>query len=120
MRTKGLALAFYCGAVVAGAAIGIAVDRMARPDLTTRVSGRALRAQFAKDLQLTDVQRAAVDSILDARMRAESLLVVPIRPQLDSIRAEARGRISSLLTPEQRNAYEQMQRDQKARAKEKK
>ncbi len=119
-RTKGLALAFYLGAAVAGLAIGIAADRLLRPPAAARLTVREMRARFASDLKLTTEQRAAVDSILDARFRAESLLVVPIRPQLDSIRGDARARISAVLTPEQRSVYEQMQRDQKARAQEKK
>jgi Spy/CpxP family protein refolding chaperone len=119
-RTKGLALAFYLGAVVAGVAIGITADRWLRPSPVTRMSGPQMREWFARELKLTDNQRTTVDSILDARSRAESLLVAPIRPQLDSIRTDARGRISALLTPEQVRVYEQMQRDQKARAQEKK
>lgn len=119
-RTKGLALAFYLAAAVTGLAIGVAADRMLFPASTTRASGRALRDRFSKDLKLTADQRSAVDNILDARFRAESILVVPIRPSLDSIRAEARLKISAILTPEQQRVYEQMQRDQKARAQEKK
>jgi hypothetical protein len=119
-RTKGLALAFYLAAAVAGVAIGVAVDRMLLPSATTRASGRVMRDRFAKDLKLSAGQRSAVDNILDARIRAESILVVPIHPQLDSIRAEARLKISALLTPDQQRVYEQMQRDQKARSQEKK
>jgi Spy/CpxP family protein refolding chaperone len=119
-RTKELALAFYLAAAVAGAAIGVAVDRLLLPSNSTRVSGRVMRDRFAQDLKLTTDQRAAVDNVLDARFRAESILVVPIHPQLDSIRAEARLKISALLTPDQKRVYEQMQREQKARAQEKK
>ena len=119
-RSKELALAFYLAAAVAGVAIGVAVDRTLYPPGSVRVSGRTMRERFAKDLKLTAEQRAVVDSILDARQRAESVLVVPIRPQLDSIHSEARQRISALLTLDQRRVYEQMQRDQKARAQEKK
>jgi len=119
-RTKGIALAFYLAAAVAGGAIGVAVDRLLLPAATTHASGSVLRERFAADLKLTASQRGAVDNILDARFRSESLLVVPIHPQLDSIRAEARLKISAVLTPAQRRVYEQMQRDQKARAQEKK
>ena len=119
-RTKGLALAFYLAAAVAGVAIGVAADRMLLTSGATRATGRALRDRFAKELKLNTGQRASVDSILDARFRAESVLVVPIRSQLDSVRAEARQKISAILTPEQQRVYEQMQRDQKARAQEKK
>jgi Spy/CpxP family protein refolding chaperone len=119
-RTKGLVLAFYLAAAIAGIAVGVAVDRLALPASTARLSTRAMRDQFAKDLKLTVDQRSAVDNILDARFRAESILVVPIRPQLDSVRSEARTKISAVLTPDQKRVYEQMQRDQKARAQEKK
>ncbi len=119
-RTKGLALAFYLAAAVAGIALGVAVDRLLLPSANARASVRDLRDRFYKDLKLSGEQRASVENILDARFRAESILVVPIRPQLDSIRAEARLKISALLTPDQQRVYEQMQRDQKARAQEKK
>jgi len=119
-RTKGLALTFYLAAAVAGAAIGVAADRLLLAGSTTRLTSRALRDRFAKELKLTTEQRASVDSILDTRFRAESVLVVPIRSQLDSVRAEARQKISAILTLEQQHVYEQMQRDQKARAQEKK
>ena len=119
-RTKGLALAFYLAAAVAGVAIGVAVDRLLMPGPSTRATVRDMRDRFAKDLKLNADQRSAVENILDARFRAESILVVPIRPQLDSIRAEARTKISAVLTPDQKRVYEQMQRDQKARAQEKK
>ena len=119
-RTKELALAFYLAAAVTGAAVGIAVDRLiVHPD-PPRNSAKAMRDRFAKDLKLSADQRAAVDNILDARFHAESILVVPIRPQLDSLRSAARLRISAVLTPGQQRVYEQMQRDQKARAQEKK
>jgi Spy/CpxP family protein refolding chaperone len=119
-RTKGMAVAFYLAAAVAGVAIGIAADRAAQGDDTPRWSQTAMRDRFARDLKLTGDQRAAVDNILDARFRAESVLIVPIRPQLDSVRREARLKISALLTPEQQRVYEQMQREQTARSQEKK
>lgn len=119
-RTKSLALAFYLAAAVTGAAIGVAVDRLIIRTERPRYSAKAMRDRFAKDLTLTAEQRTTVDNILDARARAESVLVVPIRPRLDSLRAEARLKISAVLTPAQQRVYEQMQRDQKARAQEKK
>jgi hypothetical protein len=119
-RTKGLVLAFYLAAAFAGLAIGVAVDRFALRDDPPRNTVKSMRDRFAKDLKLTADQRTAVDNILDARFRAESILIVPVRPQLDSVRSEARLKISALLTPEQQRVYEQMQRDQKARAQEKK
>lgn len=119
-RTKGLVLAFYLAAAAAGIAIGIAIDRYTMHPATSGYSAKAMRDRFANDLQLTASQRATVDSILDARFLAESLLVHPIRPQLDSVRGAARLKISAVLTPEQQRVYEQMQREQKSRVQEKK
>jgi Spy/CpxP family protein refolding chaperone len=119
-RTKGMVLTFYLAAAVAGVALGVALDRYMLRDDAPWTSVKAMRDRFAKDLKLTVEQRASVDNILDARFRAESILVVPIRPQLDSLRGEARLKISAVLTPEQQRVYEQMQRDQKSRAQEKK
>lgn len=119
-RTKELALAFYLAAAVTGAALGVAVDRLVVRTDPPRYSAKTMRDRFARDLKLTADQRTGVDNILDARFRAESILVVPIRPQLDSVRSEARLKISAILTPAQQRVYEQMQRDQKARAPEKK
>jgi Spy/CpxP family protein refolding chaperone len=119
-RTKGMVLAFYLAAAIAGVALGVALDRFVLRNDPPRATAKAMRDRFAKDLRLTADQRTAVDNVLDARFRAESILVVPIRPQLDSLRAEARLKISAVLTPEQQRVYEQMQRDQKARAQEKK
>lgn len=119
-RTKLLALAFYLAAAVTGAAVGVAVDRLVVRTGLPRYTAKVMRDRFAGDLKLSTTQRSAVDNILDARFRAESVLVVPIRPALDSVRSEARLKISAVLTPEQQRVYEQMQRDQKARAQEKK
>ena len=112
-RTKGLALAFYLAAVVAGAAIGVTVDRFVLRDGLVRQweDPRANRIRLADELKLDDNQRAALDSILDTRNRNYDALMAPMRPRLDSVSTNARQQIRQLLTPDQQAVYDQMQRE---------
>lgn len=114
--TKRLALAFYVGAVAAGAAIGITVDRwILREQLVSRWEDtNAVRARFSNELKLDAAQRAALDTILDARDRVYDDLMAPIRPQIDSVRSDARQQIRQLLTPEQLAIYDKMQAEREA------
>lgn len=115
-RTKGLAIAFYVGAVVAGATIGIAVDRAVyRERLEERMRDpNAWREDFARELGLDATQRSAMDSIIDARDQSMEAVWAPMRPQFDSLRNDARARIRQLLTPEQQAKYDEMQRAREA------
>lgn len=112
-RTKGLAVAFYLAAIVAGAAIGVTVDRYVLRERLVRQwdDPRATRTRLADALQLDQVQRAALDSIVDTRNRNYSALMDPMRPRLDSVSSNARDQIRLLLTPEQQTVYDQMQRE---------
>ena len=109
-RTKSVALAFYLVAALAGAAVGVSVDRLmirAQPRWYDR---REMRAHFFDELRLTPAQRDSANVILDERNRKDSVLMAPIRPSRDSVSAELTTRLSQLLTPEQKTIYDQMQR----------
>lgn len=115
-RTKRLALAFYVGAVAAGAAIGITVDRWVLRERLVNQWGdpRAMRTRLADELRLDSVQRAALDSILDTRNRMQDELIGPVKAQLDSVGNDARQQIRQLLTPEQLAIYDKMQAEREA------
>ncbi len=115
-RTKRLALAFYVGAVAAGAAGGITVDRwILRERLVNRWEDpRAARDEFASRLGMDATQRVALDTILDDRNRQIDALMAPVEPQADSIHVATRQKIRSLLTPEQQATYDEMQREREA------
>lgn len=112
-RTKGLALAFYLAAIVAGAAIGVSVDRYVLRERLVRQwdDPRANRTRLADELKLDASQRAALDTILDTRNRNFDALMAPMRPRLDSVSTQAREQIRLLLTPDQQALYDQMQRE---------
>ena len=116
-KTKNLALAFYFGAALAGAAIGVSIDRLVVRAPLRWWDQAEMRKRTFDRLKLTPSQRDTVSRIYDERDKKQELLIAPLRPSLDSASVEARQRISRLLTPEQQTIYDQMQRErEKARA----
>jgi Spy/CpxP family protein refolding chaperone len=118
-RSKSIALMFVAVAILIGAFLGISADRLLARDEVCPAGGgrRASRAQFAEQLGLDAAQRAAVDTILDAKHRQISALLRPMRPQLDSISENAREQIARRLTPEQRVRFDEIHREMKSRSK---
>jgi len=75
---------------------------------------QAMRRRFGDELGLSGAQRAAVDTILTAKHRAIQAVVLPMRPQLDSISDAANRRIKARLDAQQQTAFDQMVADTKA------
>jgi len=120
-RSKSLALAFYLGAALAGAAIGVAVDRAFVQGQTRLYDQAAMRQRTFDRLGLSAAQRDSATRIYDDRNHRQDSILAPVRPALDSVSAEARQRIAKLLTPQQQAIYDQMQRErQQAQRQEKK
>ena len=111
-RPKYVALLFVVGAVLVGSALGYSADRlMVRDRLAPRWDQRAVRTQLHDDLGLSAAQRAAVDSILDARNARMATIIAPIKPQLDAVKDSARTRIRQRLTPAQQAKYDEIVRE---------
>ena len=111
-RPKQQALVFLLGAVLVGGVVGFSADRVFRRDDT---SIAAKRAAMYDDLKLAPAQRAAMDSLLDARNCKYDAIFKPIQPALDTLKLETRGRINALLTPEQRARLDVRRREDDAR-----
>jgi hypothetical protein len=110
-RSKTIAVLFYLGAVVIGAALGIAVDRTLVPARLDRMAQnrRALAERFFTDLRFTPAQRVAWDSIRTASWHRDSVLTAPIDPQRDSLRKATNAQLRALLTPEQVKLFDERQ-----------
>lgn len=121
-RSKAIAVLFYLGAVVIGAALGIAVDRTLVPAHLDRMAQdrRGMRERFYADLRFTPAQRTAwesigaaswhMDSVLMAPVRhMDSVLLAPIDPQRDSLRKTTIAKQRALLTPEQLKLLDERQ-----------
>jgi hypothetical protein len=117
--SKNSALAFLLGAVLVGGVFGFTADRLVTRD---RVCPRwgdeaAMRRRFGDELGLSETQRAAVDTILSNKHRAVQALVLPMRPQLDSIADDANRQIKARLDASQQAMFDRMLsevKDQKA------
>src|ERR671934_2041441 len=109
-RSKSLALIVLTGALVAGGALGLTVDRVLTRDGVCMKPGSrdALQRFLAAELALTPAQRVAVDSILDKRHHDMSIVIAPVKPQLDSIRNAARAEINKLLDEKQRRRFQKL------------
>jgi len=107
-RTKAQAIFFLLGAVLVGGALGFTANRaIARRDMLPK-DQRSSRTQLADRLQLDNVQRRMLDSVLDHRNDAMKVLIDPVRPRLDSLRFAARAVIRARLTPAQQAAWDQV------------
>lgn len=102
-QSKSLAIAFLFGAVLVGGALGFSADRV----FTKDHHGRPIDLLDAR-LDLSDQQRAQINSILDERHRQFARVYELIRPQMDSIRQHTRDQMRQVLTTEQRGKFEEL------------
>lgn len=107
-RSKQQALMFLLGAFLVGGALGFSADRV-----LDRAPSKhwAPRDFMYNDLGLSPTQRAALDTILDARRCQVDSILKPIKPKLDSLRAEAHKQMLTVLTPPQQEKLEQRKRE---------
>lgn len=97
-RSKQQAMMFLLGAVLVGGALGFSADRMFGGN---RQKSWAPRQRMYEDLEFTESQRVAADSLLDDQNCQISAVMKPVRPVLDSIRSAARKQLDAILTPTQ-------------------
>lgn len=102
-RTKQQALTFLLGAVLVGSVLGFTADRV----FSDKPQHWASRSRMYNDLNLSEQQRATLDSVLDERNCQIGAVMKPVRPQLDSIKKAAHQQVLALLTPEQRQRLEE-------------
>ena len=102
-------------------------DRPGPPDRPMRTPGRPPAPNgmgvgperafdaFARDLDLTAAQRAAADSILREEFETVTALREGVWSRMRAIMDDARQRVDSLLTPEQRERYHELLESQDRR-----
>lgn len=73
--------------------------------------------RWAQELELTQEQRAAADTIFAQRARQLDAARAVVEPDMKEIMRVARQQIDSLLTPEQRAEFQQMRGKHKREAK---
>lgn len=118
--TRSLALAFVLGALLVGGVLGFTADRvLGRDDACARYFTRSeLRKRFADRLELTPVQRAKVDSILDTKRSAMDSIQAPVKAAMTAVSDSATRRIEAVLDPRQRKEFADMRADRDRRDRE--
>ena len=119
-RSKYLALLLLLGTATASYALGLTSERVmgqGRDGACARGDQRAMRERLGEELSLTAEQRARLDAILDERHRQMTVVLAPVRPQMDSISAAARTQIRAILAAEQRARFDRFHEEQAARRK---
>ena len=111
-RPKQQALLFLLGALLVGGVVGFSADRVFRRDDS---SVAAKRQAMYDDLDLDQAQRAALDSLFDARNCRYDAIFDAIRPALDSLKTETRTRTDAILTASQRTKLESRRKEHDAR-----
>ena len=100
---------------VAGALAGAAIDRVLTTDGPSAEAHSERRDEDDRDrsyiidrVEMSEGQRATIDSILEVRVRRMRAVWREVEPRLDAITDSARTEIMEVLTPEQRAEYEAM------------
>jgi len=112
-RSKQQALMFLLGAVLVGGVLGFSAERVMTH--TSKDHSWSARTSMYDDLDLSPGQRAAMDSVIDEKNRRVDSLLKPIKPLLDSVRANARMQFYRIFTPEQRANFETRVREDSLR-----
>src|SRR4051812_14042187 len=101
-RSKQQALMFLLGAVLVGGVLGFSAERA----MFKKPPRMSARVRMYDDIGIRPDQRATMDSILDETNCKTDDLMRPLRPAMDSVQREGRKSIVSLMTPQQRAAWD--------------
>lgn len=100
-------MAFLLGTFLTGGVLGFTADRVVSRRHTTDANGtNALVDLLSKRLDLGAEQQQAIDEILDNRGVQYRRAMQTIKPQLDSIKLNAREQMRRVLTQEQKLEFE--------------
>lgn len=122
-RPRLLAVALLAVAFLVGVLGGIAADRwLLRPPFGHRFEQRergparmrqSFEVRLTKELDLSEDQRASVESLLAAQQNRTREIMRRVRPEIDSIATETRDELREILTPAQWSRFEEMRRERR-------
>ena len=106
----------------AGAIAATAIDQVLHADPPSREAAAKTaecdqkRGHLLDRLDLTEDQRARIDSILERRRAQTDRFWTEAGPTLEAIMDSTRAEIRAVLTPEQRELHDRLRRERKARS----
>jgi Spy/CpxP family protein refolding chaperone len=114
-RVRLLGFGVLAVTFLAGALVGAVIDRALTSstpvaEARTERSDDRERSYIIDRVEMSEGQRATIDSILEQRVRRMRAVWREVEPELDAITDSARTEIMGVLTPDQRAEYESMLR----------
>jgi hypothetical protein len=105
--SRNLAMMFLLGAFLSGGVLGFTANRYLNRERVCSIGelNTPLISIMSQRLHLSKAQQLTVDSVLNERWRQSRILVAPIRPQLDSLKLNAREQIRRVLSAEQNEGF---------------
>jgi hypothetical protein len=103
-----LVVVFILGAITGGAFVGGFASGFYRATSRPPRNDRDREEKMRRDLSLTDDQMKSVSAILDDTKNEYKALRQELKPRFDEPRQKARGKIRTLLTPEQQQKFDAM------------
>jgi Spy/CpxP family protein refolding chaperone len=113
-QSKSLAAMFLLGAFLTGGALGFVADRTIAAKKPAPRSYTS--SELVRDLDLSDEQRAAFDSIFVWRNNADREASKPVKHLYVANRDSARVLMMQRLTPEQQAKFKALLEEQKLKA----
>ena len=111
-ESKNVAMAFLLGTFLTGGVLGFSANRIIKRDQVCTTRGvNPVVEMMAQRLRLDAAQSATINTILDNRSAQYKKAMAPIRPQMDSIKQDAREQMRRVMTQEQKQEFEAMLRE---------
>ena len=113
---RGFAILAVCALFVSGVVIGALgmhlyyVQKLTSPWQHPAMVGRVMNERLVRELDLSEEQRQEIQAILEESRRAGAELRQRMRPEVEGLMRSTREAIEEVLTPEQREKFEQMRR----------
>jgi hypothetical protein len=116
-QTKGVALKVWTLLLVVfalGAIVGASIDAVFRSreapgqSMPSMRDSRAYFEVLRRELALGDHQTSEINAILDESREEYRAVCAEVRPRYDALREKVRGRIRSVLSPEQQERFNSM------------
>lgn len=107
---------FFVGVLAGGLSIHIFYSRvLSEPGGPPFMASRFLAEGMARRLDLSELQEAEIDAILERTRKESEAMRSEMKPRVESLLERTAKEIAEILTPDQRARFEEMRRSQRRR-----
>lgn len=110
-RARAAGAALLLAAFVAGVAVGLAVERVMRPEPHVRAAFGADMPRVLDRLELTVDQRARAEAIIERRAPRTEAMMLELADRLHAVSDSLDAELRAILTPQQRARLDSLRSD---------